>query len=368
MKIRKMFLIVSLLALLGCNTFLLPQNQNDELLFSSISAHDGLVSSSISPEYSDISFSTNSSEPNISVFGYNQLTVEEFNDGALWTQGCANIENFFVSFSPSNDDHSDFAEYVIRNIDTKEVVFRGIHNLGHCASLDYNQETDELLVANGTYTEGVAPSIFIIENAKSTLRNQEDILFENPNVISVSLKGLLGEGVVSCFGEEKDIIYALLNEDANEFMLHDGKFLYKILLGRGSDNLLEKSSRESLGEFLGGKSHEEFNGTIEILKKYSANYYFELQGLKYNNNTLIASCDTTVDGVLAAYLITIIRNDTEGSFTIGQSYWIPCFSEEGNYLKSESQDIVFVNDYGYVVLFFYTIDSSITYKFKIIEQ
>lgn len=301
-------------------------------------------------------------------YGHRGLKCEQFMDYALWSQGVARVEDTLVGFKASNDDHTNTATYTSMHFrNGYHYNARGNHNLGHCASADYCNETDALIVANGTYAEGVVPTVYLINNAKTKTDEGDDILVTDSDVIEFDLSSLTGGGCVACFGETSDIMYVITTEDASNYSQYGGKYLYKIFLGKGSANMTTLHPNESVGTFISGKGDNEYNGTAYIIKEYYGEYFIELQGMKYVNGRIVISCDKQVDGVLTAYIMLFKTNDDDAIFEADNVYWIPSLDSNGAYVRTESEGVAFDGGYGYVTILRSTLNDSKTLKFSLFD-
>lgn len=309
-------------------------------------------------------------EPSVESFeyGHHGLKSEEFMYYALWTQGVAHVVDWLVGFNGSNDDHSNTAHYNV-------MVFkngygyhsRGNHNLGHCSNADYNQETDTIIVSNGSTDATLIPTVYFVSNALQTVDDADDILITSENVLSIEFDNLEGSGCVACFGETKDIIYLMTAEKASDFANYSGKYLYKFFLGKGSTDLTELYPAESYGTFVSGKSDNEYNGTARLLNQYFGEYPVELQGLKYINGNLCLSCDLYINGVLTAYILSFTLDDTFNLLQAEKAYWIPSLTEAGEYVRTEAEGVAFADGYGYITINRSTLGDSKTLKFSMLE-
>ena len=285
-------------------------------------------------------------------FGHNGIKTSVFMGYNLWSQGCARVRDTLVGFNPSNDDHSNTSIYTsMYYADGYAYNARGNHNLGHCASADYRSDTDVMLVANGTYVEGVVPTVYLISNAYSTTDSGNDILVTDSNVMALEFTTLDGTGCVACFGETSDIIYVMTADDPAHPFANGNRYIYKMLLGKGSVNMATLHPSDSVGTFVSGKSDTEFNGTAYIMNRYVAQYPVELQGLKYLNGRLLLSMDAQVDSISTGYLAYIKMYDSDHSFVIEDALWIPSLDTDGNYVNSEPEGFAIADGIGYIVIF-----------------
>ncbi len=303
-------------------------------------------------------------------YGHNGLKTSMFEEYALWNQGVARIDNILVGFNSSADDHSNTSIYTSMYYENGyEYRARGTHNLGHCASADYSTDTDVLLVANGTYTAGVTPTIYLVENAKNITNEGGNILVSDSNVIPIELTGIDGDGVIACFGESSDIIYAMTSDNSATPFARTERYIYKLILGKGSNNMRTLYPTQSVGIFISGKGTNEYNGTAYILKKYIANYAIELQGMKFLNGRIVVSADCRINDILTSYLLFIKTYDGDNSFEIDESKWIPSLKANGEYVATETEDFALADGFGYISIFRTSLQTNETQtlKFSLID-
>lgn len=268
--------------------------------------------------------------------------------GVNWTQGACTVLDSYIGFTASADDHSTNGVAKIARFDNFENYTSISHNLGHCASADYNEMTDTMIVANGTDADGVAPAIFLVENASNIVTNKTDIVYGSSGVIEIPLNGIDGEGIIACFGECEKIVYIVTSEDASDFRNKGGKYIYRALLGMGADDMTSVFESDSYGTFISGCADNEYNGTLHILSKFECEFFGELQGLKYINGRLVFPTDVVTDSILTSYLL-LVRFNSDSDVFFDKIYWIPMLNNNGTLISTECEDVVFHNGRGYVV-------------------
>lgn len=292
-------------------------------------------------------------------YSHNGLKVSEYKNYSLWSQGCARVRDTLVGFNASNDTHTNTSTYdSMYYADGYAYNARGNHNLGHCASADYRSDTDVMLVANGTYAEGVVPTVYLISNAYATTDSGNDILVTDSNVMALEFTTLDGTGCVACFGETSDIIYVMTADDPAHPFVNGNRYIYKMLLGKGSADMTTLHPSDSVGTFVSGKSDMEFNGTAYIMNRYVAEYPIELQGMKYINGQIMLSIDTYVNNIITGYLANIKLNEFDQSFIISDAKWIPSLDEDGNYVKTEPEGFAVADGVGYITIFRNTMSAN----------
>ena len=198
-------------------------------------------------------------------------------------------------------------------------------------------------MANGTATSGVTPAIYLVKNAKDVVYQGQNIGVSDSNVVAITLSDIEGEGVVACFGESNNIVYAITAESASDYDTNKDKYVYRIALG---------------------VTDGEFDGTYTILNYYPCKFYGELQGLKYLNGKLILPMDVTHNSVLTPYLMFIDIN--EYGATISNQYLLPVFDNSGNIIASECEDVIIYGSDAYVVTYSSSITNWASHKFSML--
>jgi hypothetical protein len=268
------------------------------------------------------------------------LSVNTKKDRA-WSQGACAVGGKSVGFNASSDDHSTTAEYCVCDIFDFSTKHLYRHNLGHCASADYNVKTDTMMVGNGAVSTSVLPTMYLVKDMLNTIENGSDILVDSANVTGIDLSSIGGYGLVCCFGESECFAYAITAEG-------NGKNFFKLLLGMGANNMLSLYSEDSYGTFISGRGSNEYNGTAHVLKKITVtNVTGELQGLKYRNGKIIMPTDENVNTKLTSFISVLKINDD--SILIEKNLWIPVMDTLGNQVRTECEDVIFSNGQGYVV-------------------
>ena len=321
---------------------------------------------------------------NIRALSDSDLMVKEFTEDATfdfsnplkivrvasykWTQGACVVGNKYVGFDASNDDHTNTGYANIGMFDDFSTSDRITHNLGHCASADYDEFTDTMLVANGTDASGVSPSVFLIKNAKNIVENKTNIVYGSDGVVEIPFDGIDGEGIVACFGETSNIIYVVSTESASLYYQKGEKYIYRVVLGMGNYNMNTLFDSNNFGTYIENCSDNEFNGTAHILEKYTTNWLGELQGLKYINGKLIVSTDLRLNGVGTGFL-TVVKL-SNGKAKIEKNKWIPCVNEKAEIVNDvETEGVLFNGSDGYVTAIskFSTGNIVAVYRFNLCE-
>ena len=255
-----------------------------------------------------------------------------------WGQGVAKIGDKILMFNASNDTHTNHATidiYEITDLTTRLYYIE--HNLGHCASADYNEETDTLLISNGTYTSGIDSVIYLIPNISTLLENRTDLEYGSSVVKEVNISALNGEGVVACFGETADTIYAVTINDGVNYDTDSIKYLYKLYVGKGTTNMVSNFPTASVGTYT-EQNDDVPNGTARILMSNSLEFYGELQGLKFNGQLLIPiDSRKYINAVKMPYLVYVCCTTV---FSIDKMKCLFIANNLGNVQQSEFEDIV----------------------------
>lgn len=284
-----------------------------------------------------------------------------------WTQGACTVGNKYVGFDASNDDHTNTGYANIGMFDDFSMSDRITHNLGHCASADYDEFTDTMLVANGTDASGVSPSVFLIKNAKSIVENKTNIVYGSDGVVEIPFDGIDGEGIIACFGENSNIMYVVSAESASLYYQKGEKYIYRVVLGMGNYDMNTLFDSNNFGTYIENCSDNEFNGTAHILEKYTTNWLGELQGLKYINGKLVFSTDLRLNNVGTGFL-TVVKL-SNGKAKIEKNKWIPCVNEKAEIVNVETEGVLFNGSDGYVaaVSKFSTGNVYAVYRFNLCE-
>ncbi len=182
-----------------------------------------------------------------------------FIDGKLWV------------FFPSSDEEHVKENGLIRIYDPGTGILEKSfhHNFGHVNTVDYNQQTDQLLVGNLPGNKEYPAAIYVFNRVASWEKEKEDstLLFAErvSAIIDVSQihdrsSGKYAYATVACWGEMDDVVY--VNGLYNQYW-------WKIRLGTGADHL-GKGSFTIVTE-------DNYNGTYEVLwskefvRQYDAN-------------------------------------------------------------------------------------------------
>ena len=302
--------------------------------------------------YRNLTFITDTEEQVVSPYDtVLPISTEQLSVTNPWSQGACLVGRKLVGFNASSDDHLTNGTARIYDADNNLTQIGSFgHNTGHASTADYCQRTDTMSVANGTYASGVIPTIYLVKNASAKIAAASDLLITDPDVIAFDVSNLTGQGVGACFGETDQFMYVMTLESASQYDNYPTKYIYKLLLGKGSNDMTSIFDSDNFGTFITGCGDNEYNGTAHLVASYSLEVYGELQGLKYRNGYLYMSCDTNkLTNEKTPYLAKIKL--TEDAAELVDFYHIPNYSDTGNLLSAESEGFVFDGAVGYVTVF-----------------
>lgn len=258
-----------------------------------------------------------------------------------WGQGVALVGDYVLMFNASNDQHTNHATidvYDISDLNTR--LFYVEHNLGHCASADYNKETDTLLIANGTYASGVDSVIFLIPNISTLLENRTSLEYGSAYVHELNITTLNGESVVACFGEQANVIYAVKVLDVTNYDTVLTKYLYKFYIGKGTMDMTSLFPSASAGNYT-AQDNGVPNGTVRVLMNGALDFPGELQGLKYNGHIFLPFDSRKL--IHTAKMPYFAKIDATSVFKLDKIYYMFLASDNGNVEQSEMEDL-FITD------------------------
>lgn len=261
----------------------------------------------------------------------------------FWPQGVALVGDNVLMFYASNDAHTNHANVTIYNINDLETQIGYIeHNTGHCASADYNEEKDLLLIANGNYP-APTPTIYLVSDFSNKLAQRDNIEYNGTDVTALVLSSVTSQAVCGCFGETGDILYVVTGAD--NYDVDFTKTIYQLQIGFGANNMVTKFPSASVGTYQAASDGVP-NGTAHIMAIYTVQFPGELQGLKYLNNRLIVLCDSRIpNGVKTPYLVSV--QFTKSGAKVTNTYWIPAVNADGTRPAVETEDVLFDGVYGY---------------------
>ena len=247
-------------------------------------------------------------------------------------QGITKINNKLLLFKESKDDHSDYAELKLLDINNLSVLKTIKHNLGHVNSIDYNVKNDCLIIGNNTGAgQEIPPAIYIIYNA-STLIEQDTIDFNTIEKTIINLHdgdNYLGNyGTLSrpnvCWGENNNIAYLLMN---------DNGVCYKLFLGEGTNNLNTTKTDLTWGVYEEA-STEKYNGTCKILGTYyNSNQFGVNQGIAYYKGNIYTSSSHS------DLLVSVYSLNNKGYMKLEKTYNNNILNQQGSKIVCEPEDI-----------------------------
>lgn len=151
------------------------------------------------------------------------------------------------------------------------------HNFGHCNTVDYNPITDTLILGSGSGYRNLDEWVYIIKNVKHWLNLESGTLLdlENNNIQGSQITKIF---VGRDFGDKVNVVWG--EDNFNQYNIchvisNDGQDFRKLLLGQGN-NQLEN------GQFISGRSSDEFNGTYKILSHWTIDKSDVIQGGCFN--------------------------------------------------------------------------------------
>lgn len=275
----------------------------------------------------------------------NPVKINKIINSASWAQGACCVNNKWIGFSASADDHSDngrifVGEFPI-NINT---ATRVNHNLGHSASADYNETSDTIIVANGT-PGTVNPEISLIKNASAFAASPTDISYSD--TVNIAFNGLSGanNGCVACFAENYNTIFLCTADATTSLEAETKRYIYKILLGTGTADLTVLYPNSSFGTYTAAGDYE-YNGTAHIIGMYEVYIKGEFQGLKCDGNMLLFPVDFKYENTLSGWIIGV--KFTDDGATIGKIRKINIAMPNGEAYIDEVEDIIKYGEEWYV--------------------
>lgn len=247
--------------------------------------------------------------------------------------GCI-IGDKLYSFDDGVSEPSSIIEV---DLPTAESRIVGNQQLGHCNSVDYNDDVSTLITygKNGTNQ----PTIVLYKNPDMTsgLRLTDSDCTIIPLYDASSFMNTSG---ALCFGEAPCFCYFVegVYSDASQ-TINTNRKIYKILLGMGNNDL----SSGGYGTFTSGKEDDEYNGTCKIIKTYTgevvpgvhcfanANSLWTPQGLQYNGYLFLAY------GTAGNNYLKISLDDHAGKYTAVNNYHFEVYDASGNIIPCEPE-------------------------------
>lgn len=256
-----------------------------------------------------------------------------------WGQSATKLKDYILMCHASNDAHTNHSQidvYGANDLTTR--LFYIEHNLGHCASADYNEETDTLLIANGSTDSTIDDFVFLVPNISTVLENRTNLEFtDTATVKRINISALSGGGAVACFGENSNIVYVVKTISTTNYDTELTKYFYQLSVGRGETDLVTLFPNASVGTY-GAEGAGVPNGSARILKSGDIELYGELQGLKFNGQLiLLTDSRKLLYTVKTPYFYYI---DCTDSFYLSKIKCLYITNENGNVVENELEDIV----------------------------
>lgn len=266
---------------------------------------------------------------------------------SVGSQGIAVIGDKILGFSAGAEDHTTNNTVRVFNVnDITTSIGTMQHNLGHANGVDYCNETDTLITTSSENksTATHSPNLYLVGNMTNKVANFAPLEYNGNDTICIPITNLNGLYTgMSCFGETPNIIYLATIQDPDKFYELDGRWIYKIFLGMGSNDMTVIHPENSYGTYITGKSENEYNGTAYLMGVYPFNKLMELQGGKYINGRIIFPTDINVDGIQKAYIVSVEIDYELSKANIVQQYCLPEYKGDGTFYRVESEDCVVVD-------------------------
>ena len=266
---------------------------------------------------------------------------------SIGSQGMAVIGDKIIGFSAGAEDHTTNGSVRICNVnDITTSIGTMQHNLGHTNGVDYCNETDTLITTSSESksTAMHSPNLYLVGNVANKVANLAPLEYNGNDTICIPITNLNGLYTgMSCFGEAPNVIYLATIQDPNKYAELDGRWIYKIFLGMGSNDMTVIHPENSYGTYITGKSENEYNGTAYLMGVYPFNKLMELQGGKYINGRIIFPTDIYIDGILKAYIVSVKIDYELSKANIVQQYCLPEYKGDGTFYRVESEDCVVVD-------------------------
>lgn len=268
--------------------------------------------------------------------------------GHYW-QGVCQMGEYVVGFGSGEDDHSTNGQILLFDLNLTLVNRYHGHNLGHCNSMDYNPDVETLVTTSseirGTTTH--SPKIFLVKNPLQKILNEQRLDYDGADTIMIQLTNLNGLYTgLSVFGETSDFLYLCTIENPSSFTNYTKRWIYKIVLGKGANNMLTLFPQDSFGTFISGKEDTEYNGTAHILAVKEFESKMEIQGGKFVNGALLFSTDIYENSVssLQAFLVKYDFDKDLNEFVLSERLWLNTQKNDMTYQRTESEECVVIGN------------------------
>lgn len=176
-------------------------------------------------------------------------------------------------------DSADSPVVYVYDVTTNTYTTKSQH-LGHCNSVDYNEENDSLMVY---FTGNNQPGIYIYKNPSVAADlDPSDSSCTTINLFKTGDRMNPTGGV--CWGEDRRTAYYMDGVYSNSEKTEKTKVIkvYKLLLGMGSDD--RSAVARGFGTFVSGKSANEYNGTASVEKEYIGTIVDGIDIVLHNND------------------------------------------------------------------------------------
>lgn len=216
--------------------------------------------------------------------------------------------NKIWGFSPSDNNDAGIGygyEYSFDELGQRSLTNSFSHNLGHMNTSNYCQQRDSLIFGGG---EAEADGIYLLEKFSEKVMNESIDVAETINYPLSDVLDYPGQPIWGPSNNgNHNLIYLMVTRE--------GKLdIVLAILGIGTNDLslLENGG----GAFVAGKTDEEFNGTIRILKTYTNDEPFDpeidvIQDAYYFNGRIY-----TANGHDGIQYWTFDLNETNNTYAV----------------------------------------------------
>ena len=237
--------------------------------------------------------------------GYCKVSVKERT--SFWLKGIHNaysdmiwIDDCLVGFVPSADDYSksgyiEIVEFANSYFSEPTNSYRIYHLWGHCNSVDYNSETDCLIMGNGSGDYNLPGKIIIIPCFKSLIRIQNGS--SNPYSLQ-DVKALIIDCEEYKWGAKYNLVWGNDNGNEEDLAFLITATLHALPSQNGGDMATIRKIGLCKGDRIGRYGHRVpnnntvYNGTfnvIEVFTQDTEGYKNCNQGTCYHQGELIAA-------------------------------------------------------------------------------
>lgn len=225
-----------------------------------------------------------------------------------YVSSLATFGNKIWGFSPSDNNDAGIGygyEYSFDELGQRSLTNSFSHNLGHMNTSNYCQQRDSLIFGGG---EAEADGIYLLEKFSEKVLNESIDISET---INYPLSDVLDYPGQPIWGPSNNgyhnLIYLMVPRDG----VLD---IVLAILGIGTNDL--STLDNGGGTFVAGKTDDEFNGTIRLLKTYTNDEPFDkdidvIQDAYYFNGKII-----TANGHDGIQYWTIELNEASSTFDV----------------------------------------------------